>query len=461
MTKRIGLAGPVVALALGITLAAGQAAVDTVAVKWDESPEASFAYRRFYRRVAVGDATDAAVSFFAKASGSGLVTGRKKGFFKDDPDNPGSTVVLSGDIGPDSRLFRRFGYPAMNTGGDVAFDARLSGGGAGVFREGPSVVALLGDAVPGVTGLLDGFSGTVITDGGDVIFRATISGAAEVDGVKLDEGIVRCTGGDRNCSSGTGSFEILVVKNESVPDRAEREFCGFEEVAASNFGIAFLALTKENCADGNEFTRRGIFRLPFGGSVVTVALEGGAAEPFPDPGGTTYGLIMGAPDVANDGAVVFKARTTGSLVNYVLYLCAPALCPAARAEAGVIQGSVDPAGNAFTRFGVPVVSDAGDMAFKATVRGSEGRGRGLYVRRADGTLETVVLKGELVTGLAPAAEFKRFAERIGMSSGGRIGFRAKVRRVLSPRKSLEGVFVADIGGSPSGAFLDVTTGVLD
>ena len=465
MTKRVGVAGLVVAVALGATWAMAQVEVSTVALSKDYSPEEGFWYVRFNRPV-VSDAAEQPVSFFARTRG---VTSSKKGIFKDGPgrDDLGSTVVLVGDPSPDSRLFKMLSDPTMNAAGHVAFSTGLAGGANGVFRGDQSVVALLGDSVPDVVGFLSWFSHVVITEDEGVIFRATISGAAEVGGVKVDQGIFRCSGGDGNCSSGTGSLEALVLRNDPVPDRPDREICNINEAAASNFGVAFVAESKEDCADGDELTRRGVFRVPFAGSIVTIALEGEACEPYADPGGTTYGLIWALPDIANDGSVVFKARTTGISLSTVLYLCLSSTCPPDPAEAKVITGTVDQDGNVFSRFSLPAVSDAGDMAFKANARGDSGTVTGVYVRRAGATSdyppETVVLQGDIVPDLVPATEFAQVlakTSQLDMSPGGKIAFKAKVRRVNPPEVGLEGIFLVDVSGSPSGASLDMDRGVV-
>jgi hypothetical protein len=456
MTKHFAAAGLWIVATL-LVPPPGAAQIDVVALKDGASPEAGFVYRKF-QRPAVGDAVADPVGFFAKARGNGTI----RGIFTDAPASAGGTVVLADDPGPESRLFKRFGNPTINADGDVAFDALLTGGSKGVFRSGPTVVTFLGDTVPSVTGQLDGFTRAHIIDGGDVVFHGTISGPANVGGIALDEGIFRCTGGDGNCSTGTGSLEVVVLKNDPVADRAGREFCRFLEVAASTFGAAFVAETKEDCGDGAEVPRRGVFRLPFGGSVVTVALEGEVSEPDPTPGsGTTYQVIVDRPDIAGDGTIVFKARTTGLLVNTNLYVCDVATCPVAPAEAAVLQGTTDPGGNAFTGFGPPAVSDSGDVAFTAGARGPGGRVRGMYVRRSGGALEILALEGDGVPGLVPLATFKGFRERIDVSPGGRLAFEAQVKTDLPPRKTRPGLFLADLSGSPSVAFLEPATGLLD
>lgn len=434
----------------------GAAQIDVVALKDEASPEAGFLYRKF-QRPAVSDAAADPVTFFARAHGNGSI----RGIFTDAPASAGGTVVLANDLGPESRLFKRFGNPTLNAGGDVAFDALLTGGRKGVFRTGPAVVAFVGDTVPTVTGQLDGFTQVHIIDGGDVVFHGTLSGPANVGGIELDEGIFRCMGGDGNCSTGTGSFEVVVLKNDPVADRAGREFCHFLEVAASTFGAAVVAETKEDCGDGAEVARRGVFRLPFGSTAVTVALEGEVSEPDPTPGsGTIYELVVDRADIAADGTIVFKARTTGLLVNTNLYVCDIATCPAAPAEAAVLQGTTDPGGNPFTGFGPPAVSDAGDMAFKAGASSPGGRVHGIYVRRAGGGVELLVLEGDGVPGLVPPASFKGFRERIDVSPGGRLAFEASVKPDAPPQRRRPGLFLADLSGSPSAAFLEPGTDLL-
>jgi hypothetical protein len=431
-------------MAVGGGSALGDVGVEIVAVKGDPSPTGSSLYNRFTRPVA-SDAADSA-AFFARVRG--LSGGGSTGIFKDDPDGPGSVVVLRGDPGPDSREFTKLGHPSMNSGGDVAFDAQLRGGLKGVFRSRSDVVALRGDPIPGVTGLLDSFEEVAITDDGDVNFIGTILDAVGVDGVKLDEGIFRCTVGEGDCSgAGTGTLELLVLRNDDVPDRAGRKFCAFERLEASNFGVVFLAETSTDCGSSSD-ARLGIFRLPFGGAAVTVALEGEASEPEP---GAVYGSLLGAPDIADDGTVVFRGRTVGALVVFALFRCVESTCPAAPAEALVEQGQLDPDGAVFRFFGPPVISDAGDIPFKAVGRGDSGSVRALYVYRAAGTLEKIVEKGAPVPD-TPGATFKSLlvrSARVHVSAGGTVAFQAKVR--LPPGshpRSPRGVFIADLSASP-------------
>ena len=85
----------------------------------------------------------------------------------------------------------------------------------------------------------------------------------------------------------------------------------------------------------------------------------------------------------------------------------------------------------------------------------------MYVRRSGGAMEILALEGDGVPGLLPPATFKGFRERIDVSPGGRLAFEAQVKTDLPPRKSRPGIFLADLSGSPSAAFLEPATGLLD
>jgi hypothetical protein len=412
------------------------AVLKSVVLRGDPAPVPGFTYRAF-RGASVAAVAGPRVVLIARVVGIGGL----HGVFLEDPDDGGLTLALQGDPAPSGQSFRRFDRPSINPGGVAAWHAFLTGGREGIFRQGPAVVSLLGDPIPGVTGLLKTFFPPVIITSGHVVFRATISGGDTIGGVTIDEGIFRCGGGDGNCSSGSGTLEALVLRNDPIPDRPGRELCVFAEVAASSFGIAFGAYTKDDCAGGGA-AQFGIFRQPFGGAVETVALEGEPAQPLPDPGGTVYGSIdADPPGIEDDGITVFLASTTGLLNTIALYSCDPSVCPASPAVAAVKLGDTDPGGNTFRRLKPPTVSDAGDMVFAATASGPGGRVRALYRRLAGGMLEILAAEGDAVPGANPPAELRRFGPRV--SPGGRIAFRGLMRNIVPPANSRRGIFVIE------------------
>jgi hypothetical protein len=126
------------------------------------------------------------------------------------------------------------------------------------------------------------------------------------------------------------------------------------------------------------------------------------------------------------------------------------------AQEGIADASDQPPNNDLIRFSAPGISDAGDVAFHASLVGAIGRLKGIFVyRRGTGLIETVALKDDVAPKVVagdPDAAFKRFAVPPRMSAGGRIAFQATVRRVSGTARQRRGVYVF---GSPSGAFLDV------
>jgi len=428
----------IAALALGagaFAYPARAATLKTVAVQNTLSPEMTFAYRKF-GDVAISDASPRRAAVFAQLRGA-------KCLFKLDPDGgPGATVACQRGPTPDGRAFGNLGVPSINVAGEAGLASRVTQGRTGVYRGDPTVVATTGDAVPAPgSGLMKTLSFGRITDAGDVAFESTISGGAVVLGVEVNQGIFRCDGGNGNCSvanGGTGVLTTLALVNDAVPDRAGREFCAFEELAASSFGIAFRASTKLDCANNAELEAVGVFRQPVGGPIQTIALQGEASNPFPAPGGTTY-LLPQAPTIANTGIVAFQASTTGILATTVLYRCAPATCPASPADDAVSAGETDgpPDNNLFVSFfTAPGVNDAGDIVFDARIRQLSGVHQGIYIKRAAGALDVVARTGDLSS--IPAATFFDFAPPA-MSPGGKVVFPARVKQTASPH-TLRAVF---------------------
>jgi hypothetical protein len=432
-------AGVPVVLALAVALAHSSpgvaASIKTVALQGNPAPS-SGTFKKF-REPVIGDGAGTRVAVYVKIRG----VGGKRCLFELDPDGgPDAVIACERDPSPDGATFTRIAFdPTITATNAVAWSSRLSFGRSGVYREGPAVVALLGDPVPVPgTGLLKLLTQARITATSDVVFHSTISGGAVVLGVEVNQGIFRCTGGDGNCSSGTGTLETLLLVNDPVADRPGREFCSFGKVVAGTFGIAFRGVTKLDCADGGETPLTGVFRKPFVGPVVTVALEGETSNPFPAPGGTLYGALTDALSMNDTGSVAFRASTTGVLNAQHLFLCDSATCPATPAEAAVTSGDVDDASNAFLNFSPPAVSAAGDIAFVARLFGSTRSGA--YIRRTTDDIETIAVAFDTIPDLPPpgSAFFQRFNPP-GMSPGGKVAFRAKLRWSVSTT-SRYGVF---------------------
>jgi hypothetical protein len=162
-------------------------------------------------------------------------------------------------------------------------------------------------------------------------------------------------------------------------------------------------------------------------------------------GGTLYNEF-GLPTMGNDGSVAFNATVDSvglEIALGALFLCDPAVCPAAPAEAAVEQGDTDTDGNTFTQLSAPFLSNNG-MAFQSEVRTPPPatKRQGVYVRLSDGTVETVVLSKENITVDGLASEFKFVSAASISSDGTKVAFSGKFTRLVpvKPKKG-EGIFV--------------------
>ena len=428
--------------ALALTLVAAAVAgrahaatIKTVALQNDPSPRTPLLYKRF-REVAVSDAVGQRVAVIAQLRGTRCL-------FKLDPDGgPGATAACRHDPTPDALEFGNPGGPSIDVAGDVAFAALVNPGRSGVFRSDPTFVATTGDPAPApATGTLDRFAFGRLSDTGDVAFEATIDNGALVGGVRVNQGLFLCSGGNGNCSAahgGTGVLGRLVLVNDPVPDRPGRKFCSFAQLDATTFGIAFRASTQLDCANAGEPPAVGVFRKPAGGPIETLALQGEAADPNPTPGGTVY-VLPQPPAISNTGVVAFVSAVNGSTTTAAIYRCTPGVCPASPAQAVVSPGDADGDGNVLVDFAAPDVSDAGDIAFQARVIPPGGhRVEALYIKRATGSLDRIVLAGDVVPGSSPVATFRHVGQP-SMSAGGKVAFFGRIRSGSPPQ--LRGVFV--------------------
>jgi len=434
MDRRVALVF-VSLLALGARRAE-PATLEKVAVEGDPAPQPGSFYRRKFQKPAVSDATGARVA----ASVRTFINPNCLVSFDPGP-GPDAIIVCRKDPSPDGHQFGTLGNPSINITSEPAWAAAVTFARSGVFRGSSMTVAFTGDPSPAGSGFLRKFSSALITDGGDVVFQAIISGGAVVGGVTVDQGFFRCTGGNGLCSTGgTGTLQTLVLKNDPVLDRPGRKLCKLQTLSASTFGIAFLAETQLDCSSTTETPLEGIFRKPFAGAVVTVALQGEPSKPQPAPGGTTYALVAGPVAIEKDGIVAFLGATTGLIGAEMLFLCDPASCPASQADVAVQQGDPDGNGDFFQRFSTPALSDAGDIAFQGRVNDGL-RSSGIYIRRLiGGTIATVARLNDVAPGVSPTAQFTFFAAP-SMSPGGKVAFKVRVRQVASSPRTREGLFL--------------------
>ena len=432
-------AGAIALAAAANLLPAGAASVhaqlQSIVFQRDSAPLAAPSIYLTLRRPVVGDAPGAAIVFHSKVRVIG--SGGTQGLFTVDPIAPDAEVALRDQAAPKATAYKVFYRADINSSGEVAWNARLSGGGQGVFRSGPIAVSLIGDPAPTLlSGTLKMFDLPVITSAGDVVFHATIFGGPTLPTatgtLDVDQGIFRCVGGD--CTpTGAGTLSPMALVGDPVTDRPGRVFCSLVPgVSASAFGIAFRASTKVDCADAGEAELAGVFRESFAaiGAIETLALQTEPSNPSLVPGGTVYDRFRDPPAITATGSVVLRASTGGVTRRESFYLCDPASgCPGALpAEIVVTDGELDGDGNVVSRISVPRISDAGDVSFRARAKGPTARSSGVFAwRSATSTIERIAVKGDAVPDIPPPGALFQRIDRPWISPGGRITFAAKFR----------------------------------
>ena len=330
---------------------------------------------------------------------------------------PGTAVAQRGQLILGAGVsIRRVFRPAANVLGEASWQARVSDFGSGLFSTlaSDTIVAARDQTVGAAT--LEGFDRPAISDNGDVVFYARLS--------NLSETLFRCTGGDRNCYSGTGALQELVTLGDAYVDSVHAEtrvICDLgEQIDASNWGIAFRARTAPLPVGCSGPAVETILRMPFGGAIQTVATGGDLAKPF--TGTRAYSRFDGPPEIDNDGDVAVLGETVDP-VQEVIYFCDVLACPADPAEAAVVQLQDDGAGRTVTRFKAVGMSDADDIVFQAVASGSDSKALGIYVARAPSwTLERVAANGDA----APGGEYRRVG-RPSMTSDGYIAFEGQLK----------------------------------
>lgn len=435
---------------------ADAASLKAIAVQGEASPVGGALYVKFAKRgPAIGANAGERVVFEALAK-----TPKVKGAFAVDPDDGGTVFAQKSGPAPDSLIFktfqRKFPNPTIDSTGTIALAAKVKQGfGEGIFvrKAGDTsldTVARTGDPAAGLpVGFLKRFSysepiGLVASTA--VTFIATISDMPNVDGVDIGQVIYACSGGDLNCHAGTGTLNRVVAILDTVDDRPGQKFCKISHLAGSVYGVAFRAEISSDCLLGTRAA--GVFRKGFGvfaGSVQTLALAGEPAT-FPS---STYDQFRRAIDINNNGVVAFRARTRSTLMTGVKttqFICDPATCPGAPAQAAISVGDPLPGGAFVKAMENPrtVISDAKDLAFFAKSKGPLGGQKGIYIRHSNGSITVVAEKGvaaPMFDPMDPSATFSAFNKAVAISDDGRVAFRAKIKRSSGPKKSRQGIFV--------------------
>lgn len=292
-------------------------------------------------------------------------------------------LIQTGQAAPDGNGTISFlGSHVLSDAGQVTFRAGLNGtaGGSsddsGVFRSTDNLliqIAREGQSAPGGDGTFDNFLNPVINGSGQVAFFGILK---DTDN---PVGIFRGSGGE---------IAQLARSGQAAPD-GNGTFGNFSEPTLSDSGqVSFFGiLTGTN---GGSADNRGVF-VGDSGSLTQIARKGQSA-----PDGNGSFLDFGTPAINESGKTAFRASlggtNGGSDDDFGIYSGdGNSITQVAR------EGQSAPGGNgAFASFAFPEINRSGETAFLASLSGTSGGNNdnlALFVSGANG-LTQLIRKGQ-------------------------------------------------------------------
>jgi hypothetical protein len=281
-------------------------------------------------------------------------------------------VAITGYAAPGGGTFTTFSAPTINSAGQVAFAAKVTGSpsASGVFSGSAGslqAIARQGGAAPagGNYGVFPTSSSTtppqyLINSSGQVAFIAPLTGGSSTSGIFV----------------GTpGTVQAAALTGAAAP--AGGNYSAFQSLVFNNAGqVAFAA-----SLNGGSSTQGVFVGAP--GSVGAVAVTGAAA-----PSGGNYsgfdsfaGFGVG-PALDGGGKVIFGATLTGGSSSRGLYVGAPGAV-----QTAALAGGLTPDGDQYSSFVNWSLNSAGQIAFLAIL--SDNR-RGVYSGSL-GAIQSVIL----------------------------------------------------------------------
>lgn len=220
------------------------------------------------------------VAFTANLSGGSSTSGVFVGA-------PGAILAaaLQGQGAPAGGTYGGFSFPRMSASGQLAFSASLTGGSStgGVFAGAPGAiqaVALQGTAAPAGGNYSDSISSPVLNGSGQVAFRADLTGGSSAEGVFV---------------GASGAVQAAALSGTVAP--AGGNFNNFNVIPSLNASgqVAFIAtLSGAGVTIAND---QGLYAGSVGG-LVKIVREGDQVDVDPGPGVVLRTIADGGINVA-------------------------------------------------------------------------------------------------------------------------------------------------------------------
>jgi hypothetical protein len=433
------------ALALMAPPPAIAAGIDAVVHETDTTPLPTYTYSR----IDTPESGDTAVAFQATLQ-SATATPRRLDCVVSSTA-PGVDTVLACKTwaAPAGGTYSALNHISIGSDGTAAWDASVKGGRAAIFAAVPgapvNVVVRMGDPYPrepppggGVVVVHAQPKSPIVTKTKGIVFKAFFDRVPATQ----DQALLRCYGGDLDCSTptGTGTLVPVVTQSEPIANRPGKVVCGLHQFDASDYGVVFVAQIKDDCASLSPaplgvYVKAYPTGVPPEPPVQAIAIEDELVANL--PGTTRFDDVSGKPAIDDGGVASFRAETAGTITAPQIFVCDPGVCPAAPPRV-IPKGILDDTGRVLGGFSDPVAGGPGLVAFMAKYTG----GCGVYVWTPpadpldDGAPVAVVRKADVLAVENAAFQCSRW---LSMSSSGRVVFLSDMQR-LPKGKHFDGIY---------------------
>jgi hypothetical protein len=411
----------------------------------------------------IGAGGDVAHSAKLLTGVSGVSSANDSGIWKTDGVGVRTLIAREGSAAPDAMgsdsaaVFSGFSDPVVNAAGRVAFRGTLRTGVGGVSSansnglwaqnaSGLALVARKGDQAPGLDAgaKFSAFQQFALPDAGGLIFLATVAGTnvSSAD----NAGLWAVDGG--------GVVQLVARKGDLIPvNGADKKIKAITLFAATPFSAG---QTRSFSTDGAilfraTFTDKStaLMSKDFGTStlnVVTFKNEVLAIDPI---GAKLANPVTGA--INADLSVAFRSKLSGGGVslsnNQAIYL----------EKAGVLSQvarksfiAPDSDGAIFGGFSDAAINDLGEVAFRATLKGTggvsvSGRALGLWIGEPE-SLALAVRQGDAPPSVSGTVKFTSFTQFCAPADGGLV-FLATIAGNGITTSNNQGVWQRDPAGS--------------
>jgi hypothetical protein len=395
---------------------------------------------------------------------SGVSSANDSGIWKTDSADVRDLIAREGSFAPDAAgaatatVFGAFSDPVVNASGRLAFRGTLRVGvsgvsaanAAGLWAQGNSGLALVarqGEQAPGLdTGAkFASFQQFVLPDAGGLVFLAKVAGT----------GVTSANNAGLWAVDGGGVLQLVAQKGDTVSvngtDKKITAFTLFSKVPFS------AGQTRSFATDGGLLFRAtfsdlstALLSKDFGSATLNVVTYKNEVLTIDPIGAKLKNPITGA--VNADLAVAFRSSLSGGGVtlgeNQAVF----------RKDSGglkiIAQKSFlapDTGGVIFGGFSDPAINDLGEVAFRATLKGTggvsvTGKAFGLWIGDDATTLLLVVRQGDPPPSVPGSVKFAAFKQFCAPAEGGLV-FLANIAGSGITTANNQGLWQRDAGGS--------------